>query len=48
MDLLSTNPPSEVTPISVVPPPISTTIYPEGSLTGIPAPIAAGRGSSTR
>ena len=33
---------------SVVPPPISTTIEPLGSLTGIPAPIAAAIGSSIK
>src|SRR6266699_2799943 len=41
-----TMPPSEITATSVVPPPISTTMLPTGSLTGSPAPIAAARGSS--
>ena len=39
-------PPSEMTATSVVPPPISTTMEPEGSVTGRPAPIAAAIGSS--
>ena len=39
-------PPSEMTATSVVPPPISTTMLPEGSVTGSPAPIAAAIGSS--
>ena len=39
-------PPSEITATSVVPPPISTTMEPEGSVTGSPAPIAAAIGSS--
>ena len=37
-----------MTATSVVPPPISTTIEPRGSLTGIPAPIAAAIGSSIK
>ncbi|MNK82936.1 hypothetical protein D3C87_1027270 [compost metagenome] len=41
-------PPSEMMPTSVVPPPISTTIEPDGSDTGSPAPIAADIGSSIR
>ena len=45
-DFEMTKPPSEMTPISVVPPPISTTRLPFGSLTGSPAPIAAAIGSS--
>ena len=40
--------PSEITPTSVVPPPMSTTIEPLASLTGSPAPIAAAIGSSIR
>src|ERR671916_2137500 len=43
---LVTIPPSEITATSLVPPPMSTTIDPCGSLTGSPAPIAAARGSS--
>ncbi len=41
-------PPSEITPTSVVPPPMSTTIEPLASETGSPAPIAAAIGSSIR
>ena len=41
-------PPSERTATSVVPPPMSTTIEPVGSVTGRPAPIAAAIGSSIR
>ena len=41
-------PPSESTATSVVPPPMSTTIDPVGSVTGSPAPIAAAIGSSIR
>ena len=41
-----TAPPSDITPTSVVPPPISTTIEPVASSTGNPAPIAAAIGSS--
>ena len=37
--------PNESTATSVVPPPISTTIDPVGSIMGIPAPIAAAIGS---
>src|SRR5262245_42895855 len=39
-------PPSDSTPTSVVPPPMSTTMEPVGSVTGRPAPIAAAIGSS--
>src|ERR1700679_720418 len=41
-------PPRDSTATSVVPPPISTTIEPVGSVTGRPAPIAAAIGSSMR
>ena len=41
-------PPRDITPTSVVPPPMSTTIEPEASETGKPAPIAAAIGSSIR
>ncbi len=41
-------PPSDSTATSVVPPPISTTMEPVGSVTGRPAPIAAAIGSSIR
>ena len=39
-------PPSEITATSVVPPPTSTIMLPDGSVTGSPAPIAAAIGSS--
>jgi hypothetical protein len=38
--------PREITATSVVPPPMSTTMFPVGSLIGRPAPIAAAIGSS--
>ena len=41
-------PPSEMTATSVVPPPMSTTMFPVGSATGRPAPMAAAIGSSMR
>ena len=41
-----TMPPSEITATSVVPPPMSTTMFPVGSWIGSPAPIAAAIGSS--
>jgi hypothetical protein len=41
-------PPSEMTPTSVVPPPMSTTMEPDASDTGRPAPMAAAMGSSIR
>ena len=47
-DVLSTEPPSDITAISVVPPPISTTIFPHGFAISIPAPIAAAIGSSIK
>ena len=34
--------------MSVVPPPMSTTMFPEGSSMGNPAPIAAAMACSTR
>src|SRR5436305_1733113 len=37
-----------MTATSVVPPPMSTTMFPDGSPTGSPAPIAAAIGSSIR
>src|SRR5712671_6056572 len=43
-----TTPASEITATSVVPPPISTIMLPEGSVIGSPAPIAAAIGSSIR
>ena len=42
---MATMPPSASTATSVVPPPMSTTIDPDGWLTGRPAPIAAAIGS---
>ena len=47
-DVFTTDPPSEITAISVVPPPISTTIFPHGFDMSIPAPIAAAIGSSIK
>ena len=41
-------PPSEITPTSLVPPPMSSTIEPVGSMMGRSAPIAAAIGSSIR
>ena len=45
---LVTTPFIDSTAISDVPPPISTTIEPDASSTGSPAPMAAATGSSTR
>ena len=45
-DLLVTIPPREMTATSVVPPPTSTIMFPDGSWTGSPAPMAAAMGSS--
>lgn len=42
-----TIPPRLVTATSVVPPPMSTIMLPDGSATASPAPIAAAIGSST-
>ena len=41
-------PASEMTATSVVPPPISTTMLPPGSVMGRPAPMAATIACSTR
>ena len=41
-------PASEMTAMSVVPPPMSTIMLPDGSVIGMPAPIAAAIASSTR
>ena len=41
-------PASEMTATSVVPPPMSTIMLPEGSVMGRPAPIAAAIGCSMR
>jgi len=46
MDALTTGPPSDMTAISAVPPPISTIMLPHGLYISIPAPIAAATGSS--
>ncbi len=46
IEVLVTIPPSEITATSVVPPPMSTTMFPVGSWIGSPAPIAAAMGSS--
>src|SRR5436309_7726221 len=48
IDWETTIPPSEMTATSDVPPPTSTTMFPVGSPTGRPAPIAAAIGSSMR
>ena len=48
IESLTTIPPRDITATSVVPPPISTTIFPVGSATSIPAPIAAAIGSSIK
>ena len=45
---LTTTPESQITAISVVPPPISTTIAPTCSALSKPVPIAAANGSSMR
>ncbi len=41
-------PASEMTAMSVVPPPMSTIMLPVGSVIGIPAPMAAAMASSIR
>ncbi len=41
-------PESEITAMSVVPPPMSTIMLPDGSVIGSPAPIAAIIACSTR
>jgi hypothetical protein len=43
-----TRPPSEITPTSLVPPPMSSTMEPVGSAIGRSAPMAAAIGSSIR
>ena len=48
IELLTTDPPNDITAISVVPPPISTTMFPHGFAISIPAPIAAAIGSSIK
>ena len=44
----ATIPPSEITAISLVPPPMSMTMFPSGSWIGSEAPIAAAIGCSMR
>ena len=46
--LLYTMPAREMTAMSVVPPPMSTIMLPDGSVIGMPAPMAAAIASSTR
>ena len=48
IDELTTEPPIDITATSVVPPPISTTRFPDGLEISIPAPIAAATGSSIK
>ena len=48
MEALSTTPEREMTAMSLVPPPISTTMWPSGLEMSIPAPMAAATGSSIR
>ena len=45
IDLSQTIPPRDITAISVVPPPMSITIFPLGSKTSIPIPMAAAIGA---
>ena len=47
-DVDTTIPPRAITAISLVPPPMSMTMFPDGPLIGTFAPIAAARGSSIR
>ena len=47
-DLSQTIPPSAITAISVVPPPISTTMFPLGCMISTPMPMAAAIGSWIR
>ena len=47
-DASTTGSQSEITEISVVPPPMSTTIEPQAFVISIPAPIAAAIGSLMR
>ena len=46
--LLTTIPPRAMTAISLVPPPMSMIMFPDGPLIGTLAPIAAASGSSIR
>jgi hypothetical protein len=47
MEVLETIPDRAMTAISVVPPPMSITMFPVGVSTGSPTPMAAAMGSST-
>ena len=48
MEADSTTPPREITAMSAVPPPMSTTMWPSGLVMSMPAPMAAATGSSIR
>src|SRR3989304_2343155 len=48
IEWLSTMPPREITATSVVPPPMSTIMQPEGSMIGRAGPLAAPPGAPTR
>ena len=48
IELLDTIPPSEMTAISVEPPPMSTIMFPSGASTSMPTPMAAAMGSNNR
>lgn len=48
IELFDTMPPSEITAISVEPPPMSTIMLPSGASTSMPIPIAAAIGSKMR
>ena len=48
MEVDSTMPDREMTAISVVPPPMSTIMWPSGLAMSMPAPMAAATGSSMR
>ncbi len=48
MELFETMPPSEMTAISVLPPPMSTIMLPSGASTSMPMPMAAAMGSKMR
>ncbi len=47
IEVSATSPDSAMTAISVVPPPMSMTMFPVGVSTGRPTPIAAAIGSET-
>ena len=48
MEADSTTPLREMTAMSAVPPPMSTTMWPSGLVMSMPAPMAAATGSSMR